>query len=178
MCPVSGHRKNHATPSGPGHCPFAYRELYQLHPPQGAPLFRRVAGPIGGGSGVMAGVAPAISARFHIGFSRGVHHVSQSKAVLFAAVLRSIGGFHPPPCVVSGCFHAQSSRSGSGFIALPVLSGCCLSFLQRQHKMSVLRLSSAARRSSSRVGRLAAVPPACSGGCHIRGFYGLLYCFR
>jgi hypothetical protein len=43
--------------------------------------------------------------------------------------------------------------------------------------MSVLRLWSAARRSSSRVSRLAAVPPACSGGCHIRGFYGLLSSF-
>ena len=42
-------RKGHANPSGPGHFSFPYRELYRLHQPQRATLFRSVAGPIGGG---------------------------------------------------------------------------------------------------------------------------------
>jgi hypothetical protein len=55
------------------------------------------------------------------------------------------GGLRPPPrkrsfrCLGIGAFHAQSRGSCSRLAALPVLSGCCLSVLQRQHKMQLLR---------------------------------------
>jgi hypothetical protein len=58
------------------------------------------------GAEVMVGVVPAISARFHIGLSRSIQNVYQSKAVLFTAIFRSVGGFRPPPSVGSRAYHA------------------------------------------------------------------------
>jgi hypothetical protein len=116
---------------------------------KGRNMQTKAASPTGGAPGIMAGVAPVISTRFHIGFSRGVPHAyhHHTEAVLFAAVLRTLGGFRPPSRLGPGTFHAPDRRSGRQFAALPVPSGYGLSFLQRQHKMPLMRLSSAAPRT-------------------------------
>ena len=124
--------------SGPGHSPFPYRELYRLHPPQRAPLFRRVARPswvvfprTGEGRGE-PGWPPAALPLKPGKNKRGGSGVSWS--AWFRPIFSRFGGFYvlsaifghrfylcPPPSLGIGRFNAGGCKPLSLSSPLPCI---------------------------------------------------------